>query len=399
MLLESLAGDLAARELAGLRRKRRVAESAAGARLRVDGKDVLAFGSNDYLGLANHPKVVAALQRGAQAWGAGAGASHLITGHTEAHEAMERALAAWVGMPRALSFSTGYLANIGVIPALLGRGDAVFGDRLNHASLYDGARLAQADFERYAHRDLSDLRLKLENSPGKRKLIATDAVFSMDGTVAPLAELLALAERFDALLLVDDAHGFGVLGQGRGTLQELNLASPRLVYMGTLGKAAGVAGAFVAGAEVVIETLLQKARSYIFTTAAPPALAEAVLASIEVQREEPERRARLFAHIAQFKAGLDGTQWTLLPSGTPIQPLLVGENEPVLALSKALWEAGLWVPAIRPPTVPKGTARLRVSLSAAHSEEDVARLIAALRHNAIETSSRRPATDCAGRSR
>jgi len=379
VLLESLAAELAAREPAGLWRQRRIVASAAGARVRVDGKEVLAFGSNDYLGLAGHPRIVAALQAGAETWGAGAGASPLITGHTEAHEAMELALAAWVGMPRALSFSTGYLANIGLIAALAGRGDAVFGDRLNHASLYDGARLAQADFERYAHRDLDDLGAKLETSSAKRKLIVTDAVFSMDGTLAPLAELLALADRFDALLLVDDAHGFGVLGEGRGTLRELGLASPRLVYMGTLGKAAGVAGAFVAGAEVVVETILQKARSYIFTTAAPPALASAVLASLAAMDDEPQRRARLFAHVAQFRAGLAGSKWTLLPSDTPIQPLLIGDNEAALALSRALWDAGWWVPAIRPPTVPKGTARLRVSLSAAHSEEDVAGLIAALR--------------------
>lgn len=379
MLLDELARDLVARQAAGLLRQRRIVEQSAGARARVEGRELITFGGNDYLGLAQHPRLVAALQQGAAAWGVGAGASHLLTGHTAAHETTEQALAAWVGMPRALAFSTGYMANIGIIPALAGRGDAVFGDRLNHACLYDGARLAGAEFVRYAHQDAADLAARLQASSARRKIIATDAVFSMDGDLAPLAALLDLAERHDALLVVDDAHGFGVLGEGRGTLAELGLASPRLVYMGTLGKAAGVFGAFAAGSAVVIETLLQKARSYVFTTAAPASLAVAVRESLAVLRAEPERRARLFAHIQRFRAGLVGTRWQLLPSQTPIQPLLLGDNEAALGASRALWERGFWVPAIRPPSVPPGTARLRVSLSAAHSEAEVSALIDALR--------------------
>ncbi|MBI3149098.1 MAG: 8-amino-7-oxononanoate synthase [Betaproteobacteria bacterium] len=379
MLLRLLEEDLAARAAAGLKRQRRVVETPAGVRLRVDGREVLAFGSNDYLGLANHPKIAAALQQGVGTWGVGAGASHLLTGHYAVHEELEQALAQWVGLPRALAFSTGYLANLGVIPALVGRNDAVFGDRLNHASLHDGALLARAEFERYAHNDVADLARRLEACPARRKLVATDAVFSMDGDLAPLRELLAVAEAHDAWLLVDDAHGFGVLGEGRGALAHFGLASPRLIYMGTLGKAAGVCGAFVAGTDTVIETLLQSARSYVFTTASPPALARAACASLEVMRDEPQRHRALASRIAQLKEGLAGTRWSLLPSDTPIQPLLVGDNESVLALSAALWEQGFWVPAIRPPTVPKGTARLRISLSAEHGAADVAALTSALR--------------------
>ena len=379
MLLEALDQALAARTAAGLSRRRRVVESACGPRLRVEGRELLAFGANDYLGLAAHPRLIAAVQEAVAAWGVGAGAAHLLTGHYAVHEDLERELAAWVGMPRALAFSTGYMANIGIIPALVGREDAVFLDRLDHACLYDGAALSRAAVERYAHNDVGDLARRLAATPARRRLIATDAVFSMDGDLAPLPELLELAERHDAWLLVDDAHGFGVLGQGRGTLQEWGLASPRLIYMGTLGKAAGVFGAFVAGAVNLIETLLQAARSYVFTTASPPAFAAAACTSLALLREEPERREVLRARIAQLREGLAGTHWPLAPSTTAIQPLLVGDNGAALALSQALWDAGFWVPAIRPPTVPPGTARLRISLSAAHRAEDVAALIDCLR--------------------
>lgn len=379
MLLEALDEALAARTAAGLQRRRRVVESACGPRVRVDGRDLIAFGSNDYLGLTNHPRIVAAMQEALATWGVGAGAAHLLTGHYRVHECLEMELAEWVGLPRALCFSTGYMANIGVIPALVGREDAVFLDRLDHACLYDGAALSRAAVERYSHGDVADLERRLAASKARRKLIATDAVFSMDGDLAPLPELLALAERFDAWLLVDDAHGFGVLGEGRGSLAHFGLQSPRIIYMGTLGKAAGVFGAFVAAAASVVETLLQNARSYVFTTASPPALAQALRASLAVLREEPARRLDLQARIAQLRTGLAGSGWKLLPSSTAIQPLLIGDNADALRLSDALWEAGFWVPAIRPPTVPPGTARLRISLSAAHRAEDVAALIACLR--------------------
>jgi 8-amino-7-oxononanoate synthase len=379
--------DTALEQRAGQRlsRRRRVVDSAQGPRLTADGRPMLHFGSNDYLGLAGHPHVVAAAQHGAARYGVGAGASHLVSGHFQPHDDLERELAAWVAPcanARALLFSTGYMANLGVVTALVGRADAVFGDRLNHACLNDAALLSRAAFIRYAHRDLGQLASRLAASRARVKLICTDAVFSMDGDLAPLPQLLDLADAHDAWLVVDDAHGFGVLGDGRdagrGTLAHFGLASERIVYMGTLGKAAGVAGAFVAAHPAVIETLLQTARSYIYTTASPPLLASALAASLALMRSDSARRDRLFALISRWRGLASTLRWPLLPSTTPIQPLIIGDAGDAIAVSEALWDRGIWVPAIRPPTVPPGSARLRITLSAAHSDADVDRLVAAL---------------------
>ena len=405
MPFTKLQAEMDDRAAQGLLRRRRILESAQGVRISVDGKSYLSFCSNDYLGLANHPQLIAALQQGAQQFGVGSGASHLVSGHFSSHQALEQALADFVGKPAALSFSTGYMANLGAVQALVGRGDTVFADKLNHASLNDAMLLSRADIKRYRHSDMAQLAQLLAEANGKdtalphpnpppmgegtnekkresipgRKLIVTDAVFSMDGDIAPLPELLALCEQHDAWLLLDDAHGFGVLGErGRGVMSHFRLASPRIIYMATLGKAAGVAGAFVAAEAVVIDTLLQNARSYIYTTASPPALSVVLLEALNILREEDWRRERLQQLIAQLREGLRGLPWTLMQSDTPIQPLLVGSNEAVLALSEGLRACGIWVPAIRPPTVPPGTARLRISLSAAHDEADVVQLIEAL---------------------
>lgn len=365
----------------GLTRRRRLVDSPCAARMCIEGREMLAFAANDYLGLANHPAPAEAMAEGARQWGAGSGASHLVSGHLAPHQQLEDALAECLGFPRVLTFSTGYLANLAVIPTLTGRGDAVFADKLNHASLIDGVRLSLADNQRYPHKDMATLERQLAASTAPCKLIVSDAVFSMDGDLASLAELLALAERFDAWLLVDDAHGFGVLGpHGAGSLSHCGIGyHPRIVLMGTLGKAAGVSGAYVAGSAEVIEYLLQRARSYIFTTATPPAVACALLQSLSLIRDGDALRATLQSHITRLQSGLAGLPWHLLPSPTAIQPLIVGDNQAALDLSSALWERGIWVPAIRPPTVPKGTARLRISLSAAHTAADIDQLIAALR--------------------
>jgi 8-amino-7-oxononanoate synthase len=370
---------LAALDAAALRRTRRTVEAKDGPRLVVDGRPLLSFASNDYLGLAQHPALIAAAQQAAARYGVGATASALVCGHEAPHQALEDELAAFVGRARALYFGSGYLANVGLVPALVGRGDAVFSDALNHACLIDGVRLSRADTQVYPHLDLATLGRQLAASSATRKLVVTDAVFSMDGSIAPLPELVALCERHDALLLIDDAHGFGVLGpEGRGTAQHFGVRSPRLLYMATLGKAAGNAGAFVAGESDTIEWVMQRARTYIFATAAPAMVVAAARASLAVLADEPWRREHLAARVAQLHQGLAGSPWRLLQSPTAIQPLVIGENQHTLDLAAALQAQGLWVPAIRPPTVPEGTARLRISLSAAHSEEDVARLIAAL---------------------
>ncbi len=378
MSLEALADALSALDAAHLRRRRRTLESPQTAHVTVDGKPYVAFCSNDYLGLANHPELIATAQEAVVRWGVGAGASHLVLGHMGPHQAAEERLADFVGLPRALLFSGGYMANLGVVPALVGRGDAVFADKLNHASLNDACLLARADFKRFPHNDLAALEKLLAASTAKRKLIAVDAVFSMDGDLAPVRELLALAERFDAWLYLDDAHGFGVLGaQGRGILSHAGLASDRIIYMATLGKAAGVSGAFVAAAPVVIDTLIQRARTYIYTTATPPAQAATVVKSLDLIARDDWRRERLQALIAQLKAGVPKALH-MAPSDTAIQPLMVGDNARALALTAQLATRGVLVPAIRPPTVPVGTARLRISLSAAHEAGDVAALIDAL---------------------
>ena len=384
-LFADLARDLETRDAAGLKRTRRTVESPQGPRLIVDGREIVALASNDYLGLAKHPDVIAAVRDGAARWGAGAGASHLVCGHFAPHAALEDELASFVRPSpnaRALTFSSGYLANLAILTALAGRSDAIFADRLNHACLNDGALLSRAEFIRYPHADTEALSRQLTSSTARHKLIATDAVFSMDGDVAPLPELLALAEQHDAWLVVDDAHGFGVLGEGeeggRGTLAHFGLESERIVYMGTLGKAAGVAGAFVAAHPSVIETLLQTARSYVFTTAAPPFIAEALCAGLAILRRDHARRAHLFALVARFRERMRALPWQLRDSFTSIQPIVVGSNTAAVDLAAALWRRGFWVPAIRPPTVPQGTARLRVSLTAAHSLADVDALVDAL---------------------
>ena len=383
-LEDRLTTELAAIASAGLTRRRRVLETPCGRMAKVDGKNVLNFASNDYLGLAGNADIAQTLAEGALQWGAGSGASHLVSGHLGPHEQLEKEIADFTGFPRALTFSTGYLANLAVTPTLAGRGDAVFADKLNHASLIDAMQLAKAngaDVQRYPHNDVATLEKMLAASTAAHKIIVTDAVFSMDGDLAPLPLIFALAERYDAWLVIDDAHGFGVLGpQGKGSLGHFNLpASPRIVLMGTLGKAAGVGGAFVAGSATAIEYLLQKGRSYIFTTAQPPAIACALSKSLQLVRNGDALRANLIARIGQLRDGLAGLPLKLLPSLTAIQPLIVGDNEAAVALSKALWERSLWVPAIRPPTVPKGTARLRISVSAAHTETDIAQLITALK--------------------
>jgi 8-amino-7-oxononanoate synthase len=381
-LQQALAAELAELESQGLTRRRRLLETPQGARVRVDGREYVAFCSNDYLGLAASPELIEAAREGAARYGVGAGASHLILGHAVAHDELEQRLAAFVNLPRALLFATGYMANLGVVTALAGRGDAVFADRLNHASLNDAAVLSRADFRRYPHLDLAALGRLLAASGARRKLVVTDAVFSMDGDIAPLPGLIALCERHDAWILLDDAHGFGVLGAGGGgTAAHFGVASPRLIYMATLGKAAGVFGAFVAGGTELVEALVQRARPYVYTTAAPPMLSAALLKSLELIRDE-ERRRHLRGLIALLRERLQLRRWRLAPSSTAIQPLIIGANAEAVAASEALAREGLLVPAIRPPTVPRGTARLRISLSAAHEAGDIERLAAAL--NALQ---------------
>lgn len=379
MPFTGLQNELNERAAQGLLRQRRMLASPQSPHVTVDGSYYLSFCSNDYLGLANHPQLVAALQQGAQQWGVGAGAAHLVSGHSAAHHRLEQALAAFVGKPAALLFSTGYMANLGAVQALVGKGDTVFADKLNHASLNDAMLLSRAAVKRYRHNDTAQLAALLEQTQAGRKLIITDAVFSMDGDLALLPELLALCERHDAWLLVDDAHGFGVLGeQGRGSLAHFGIASQRIIYMATLGKAAGVSGAFVAAQQAVIDTLVNHARSYVYTTATPPALACALLESLQLIGQGDMLREHLRGLIAQLRNGLAGLPWELMPSDTAIQPLLVGGNRATLALSEGLRARGIWVAAIRPPTVPQGTARLRITLSAAHSASDVEQLIGAL---------------------
>ncbi|MEM5276283.1 8-amino-7-oxononanoate synthase [Cupriavidus taiwanensis] len=394
MLLEQLQQAAQQRHALALTRRRRVAHTACAPHQAVgeDGtapESLLTFCSNDYLGLANHPQVIAALVEGAQRYGAGSGASHLVSGHSLAHAQLEAELARWfaphIAQARTLYFCTGYMANMAVLTALGAAGATLFCESLNHASLIDGARLARAEVQRYPHCDTAALEALLAASTSERKLIVTDSVFSMDGNVAPLRQLLALAERYDAWIVVDDAHGFGVLGeQGHGVLEALGLSSERFIYIGTLGKAAGVAGAFVAAHETIIEHLVNTARPYIYTTAAPPAVAHALLASLALIEgdEGRQRRTQLARCIATLREGLAQLAaiagWTLGDSQTAVQPLIVGDNGAALALSATLEADGIRVGAIRPPTVPEGTARLRITLSAAHTEADVRRLLEAL---------------------
>ncbi|HVW65807.1 MAG TPA: 8-amino-7-oxononanoate synthase [Nitrosospira sp.] len=378
--IEDLRERLHHRQDAGLYRYRSTLQSPQESRVLIEGQEYLAFCSNDYLGLANHPQLVEAACEGARLYGVGAGASHLISGHSVAHHALETALAAFTGFPRAVLFSTGYMANAGVVSALVGRHDAIFADKLNHASLNEAALLSRAQFFRYPHLDIAVLERQLAASPARRKLVITDSVFSMDGDIAPVEALLALCQMHDAWLMLDDAHGFGVLGEkGQGIASHFDISSPRIIYMATLGKAAGVFGAFVAGQPEVVETLVQQARSYIYTTASPPMLSHALLKSLELIESEGWRRRKLVQLIACLKGELQSLRWKLLPSSTPIQPLIIGEADAALEVSEALRAKNILVPAIRPPTVPPGSARLRLSLSALHSIEDVARLGAALK--------------------
>ncbi|WP_404992335.1 8-amino-7-oxononanoate synthase [Cupriavidus pauculus] len=407
MLLEHLKRAADERAAQALTRRRRIAHSACAPHQSVGALDatptpLLTFCSNDYLGLANHASIAHALAEGAHRYGAGSGASHLVSGHSLAHAQLEEGLARWLApyipQAQALYFCTGYMANLAVLTALGTAQATLFCEALNHASLIDGARLAKADVQRYPHGDTQALDALLRASQCELKLIVTDSVFSMDGDIAPLADLLALAERHDAWIVVDDAHGFGTLGeQGRGVLEHLGLRSERLIYIGTLGKAAGVAGAFVAAHATIVEHLVNTARPYIYTTAAPPAVAHALLTSLQIiaGEEGRSRRAHLAALIAQLRSGLaalaERAGWTLGASDTAIQPLIVGDNATALALSAALEAEGIRVGAIRPPTVPAGTARLRITLSASHTAEDVTRLLDALARALPQVSAPRAA--------
>ena len=373
---ELLAPELEALKQKSLYRLRRLLDGPQGPEIVADGLSLINFSSNDYLGLAAHPALAQAAKRGLDQYGTGSGAAHLVTGHSKAHAALEEELAAFSGRPRALLFSSGYLANLGVAGALVGRGDRVLEDRLNHASLLDAGLLSGARFARYAHADVGALERELTEHTG-RSLVLTDGVFSMDGDIAPLPVLAQSAAARGAFLMVDDAHGFGVLGRGgRGSLEHHGLGAKDVpIYMATLGKALGCAGAFVAGSEALVESLIQGARTYIYTTAAPAALAEAARAALRIVQEDYGRRERLMALVTRFRAGARQLGLPLLESATAIQPLVVGEAARALTLSEALKHRGLLVAAIRPPTVPAGTARLRITLTASHSEAHVDRLL------------------------
>ena len=378
--MKNLDQQLAEREAAGLYRRRRVVDGPQQPQMLVDGRAVLNFCSNDYLGLANHPRLIKALQQGAERYGAGSGAAHLVSGHSRAHHQLEEELAAFTGRPRALLFSTGYMANLGVISALLGPGDAAFEDRLNHASLLDGALLSRARLSRYPHADADALAAQLLASKAQHKMVISDGVFSMDGDIAPLPALAETARQHDAWLMLDDAHGFGVLGDsGAGTLEHFGMGEEQVpVLMATLGKALGSFGAFVAGSESLIETLINSARPYIYTTAMPAAQAEVSRAALRLLHEEAWRREQLQSSIHYFRTGAAQLGLPLLDSPTAIQPLMVGSAAEALRLSEALYQDGFWISAIRPPTVPEGSARLRITLSAAHNQEQIAQLLDAL---------------------
>ena len=346
----------------------------------IDGRKVISFCSNDYLGLANHPAIKRAFIKGIEQYGVGSGAAHLINGHSRAHHQLEQALAEFTGYPRALLFSTGYMANIGVAQALLGRSDTVFEDRLNHASLIDGGLISGARLMRYQHKHYSELADKLATHNSGEKLVMSDAVFSMDGDIADVKTLDDVCKYHDAWLMLDDAHGFGVLGEhGAGILSHSHIDPDEVpIYMATLGKAVGTAGAFVAGSEDLIETLIQQARTYIYTTAQPPAIAAATLESLRIIKNEPEHRVQLHSNVAYFKNCAQQTGLALSESETAIQPIIIGDTEKTVEISQQLFEQGIQVTAIRPPTVPQGTARLRITLSAAHTHAHINQLVSAL---------------------
>lgn len=377
---QSLKAALAARQNEQLFRSRLVLDSAQGAEVHQGDIGFLNFSSNDYLGLANHPRIKQAFIDAANRYGVGSGASHLVSGHSREHHLLEEALAEFTGRDRAVLFGSGYMANMGAITALLEKPDAIFEDRLNHASLLDAGLLSGARFQRFLHNDLDNLQNRLERSEARRKLIVVDGVFSMDGDCAPLPDLAQTAAQNDAWLMVDDAHGFGVLGsRGAGCVERDQLGQNEVpVLMATLGKALGTYGAFVAGSETLIETLIQFSRNYIYTTAMPAAVAAASRVGLNLLQEEAWRREKLQSLIAQFRLGAAQIGLTLMPSETAIQPLVVGSAEATMKASEALKEKGLLVGAIRPPTVAAGSSRLRITLNAAHSEIHVERLLSSL---------------------
>jgi 8-amino-7-oxononanoate synthase len=363
-----------------LYRYRKTLQSPQGSVVQVDGRSCSGFSSNDYLGLANHPALIAAFHRAVDDYGVGSGASHLVSGHSTVHQALEDELAEFTGRPRALVYSTGYMANVGTIRALSDIGDLVLQDQLNHASLLDGGFLSRAEFVRFSHGDLSSASAHFARSAADRKLLSTDGVFSMDGDLADLPGLADLADQHNAWLMVDDAHGFGVLGEtGRGIAEHFAMDIERLpILVGTLGKAFGTFGAFVAGSEALIETLIQFSRTYVYTTALPPAIAAATRVALKLVDSENWRRKKLHALIAHFKRGAQDLDIPLLESITPIQPVLIGDNARVIDIGERLLAAGFWVGAIRPPTVPEGSARLRITLNAEHNESDIDGLLDAL---------------------
>jgi len=376
-----LTAALAERKAAGRYRQNRLRIGEQGVHIHLGDKTILSFCSNDYLGLAAHPAIKKAFKQAVDKEGVGSGAAHLLTGHSFYHQALEEKLADFTGQQRVLLFSTGYMANLGVIDGLLTRGDTVIQDKWNHASLLDGGRLTDADQLRYPHADMKLLHKRLHTAAtAKHRLIVSDGVFSMDGDIAPLPEIMALSEQHRAAVLIDDAHGFGVIGEGgRGTVSHYQIAADKApIVVGTLGKAIGTGGAFVAADELVIETLIQQARSYVYTTAQPPAIAAATLVSLELVENEQWRRDKLQQLIQQFRQGAEQLGLELMPSMTPIQPVIIGDDKQALEIGARLEQQGILVGVIRPPTVPKNTARLRITFSAAHTEQDVDRLLVAL---------------------
>ncbi len=378
---DSLQQALAQRRADGLYRQTRLRDGAQGVNVNVDGRDLISFCSNDYLGLANHPALVEAFKHAVNVEGVGSGAAHLLTGHSRFHQQLEEALAEFTGQQKVMLFATGYMANLAVIDGLLDRGDVVIQDKLNHASLLDGGRLSNATLIRYPHNDMAMLHKRLHGAANtQRKLIVSDGVFSMDGDVAPLPEIMALAKQHRAGVVIDDAHGMGVIGeQGKGTLQYFDdKLNDKPILVGTFGKAFGTAGAFIAADALVIETLTQQARSFIYTTAPPPAIAAATVKALEIIETEPERRLQLQARIQQFRDGANQLGLQLMDSFTAIQPVLIGDDKRALTVGQQLEQQGFLVGVIRPPTVPKNTARLRITLSANHSEAQVTQLLSAL---------------------
>lgn len=376
----TLQGALDERRQQHLYRQRSNLNSRCAATIMVDGKSQHNFCSNDYLGLAGHPDIAKALQQGADQYGTGSGASHLISGHSQAHEQLEQELAEFTGRPRALLFSTGYMANMGVISALVGRRDLVLQDRLNHASLLDGGLLSRADLQRYKHANTEDLAARLSASNAERKLVVTDGVFSMDGDLPPLESMAVVTNQHQGWLMVDDAHGFGVLGKhGGGLIEALDLSIEQVpILVGTLGKAFGTFGAFVAGSEALIETLIQFSRSYIYTTALPPAVAVASSASLKILQAESWRREKLVSLVSRFRLGAEQIGLDLMDSQTPIQPVQINNDQRVMEINQQLRAKGFMVGAIRPPTVPAGSGRLRICLSATHTEDQIDQLLEAL---------------------